>query len=717
MISKKLAQLHASENIAELLDEEELNKIGARASEDFLMDEASRDEWLKKNEEATKIAQQVLESKTTPWPDAANVKFPLITSSIISFASRTYPEIVRGDKVVLAGIIGPDPTGDKERLAKRLGDHMTYQLLIESPNWERDTDKLLMILPLMGTCYRKSYFDTFLNIPATDLCLPDRITINNHVKSLETARRITHQIDLYENDIIERIRQGVFLDIDIDKLRGGERTDNDGDDDPAFGFCEQHRYWDLDKDGYKEPYIVTFHRATRIILRIKSCFDLEDIVFNDKGEIVRIPRTQYFTDYHFIPNPDGTFHSMGYGSLLYPINETINTTINQILDAGTLSNRQSGFIGKQLRMRKGALQFKPGEWKTLDAAAGIDISRNIVPIPTRDPSPVLFQLLGLMISTGKELASVTDILEGQQPAQNAPATTVLALLEQGLKDQKAILKRLYLSLRKEFQKLARLNKLYLDDGNYYHLFDGNGFVSRDDYASEKLLVFPAADPNMSSDAQRMARAQALLPFANDPELSKREILVRYFDALQVPRIDKLMPQKDPNAPPPPEIQKLLAEIELITMEKNDLLMGRELEALRLKLSENAIQAQAAEGAARIAKMRDEVIAKFAEIEGKFGEMATTIAQLQFEKANQGEVPENQQVQFTPVDVEPFLQQFPDRQPPPPSPGMPPIPGQEGPPGMLPIPPEMAQPPEAGIPPEQMPEAGQPPVEEGAPSES
>jgi chaperonin GroES len=669
VISDKLLELHESENIAELLDEEELNKIAMRVCDDFRLDEKSRDEWLKMNEEAIKIAQQVMEAKSTPWPNAANVKYPLITAAVIAFSSRTYPEIVRSDRVVHVGIIGNDEDGMKEARAKRISEHMSYQLLVESPNWEIDTDKLLHILPLMGLVYRKSYFDPFLRIPSTDLCLPDKVTVNNHIKSLESARRVTHQIDLYGNDLIERMRLGIYKEYDLDELKGDEATQ---DEDPLYKTIEQHRFLDLDGDGYQEPYIVTVHLATQKVLRIKSRFDLEDILVDEKGKIIRIPPVNYFTDYHFIRNPDGSFHSLGYGALLYPINETVNTTINQLLDAGTLSNRQGGFISKQFRGIKGNLTFKPGEWKQIDVMNGQQLSGNIVPLPVRDPSPILLNLMNTMIGAGKELASITDIMQGNQPAQNAPATTVLALLEQGLKDQKAITKRLYRSLTKEFQKLARLNRIYLDDGSYFDLFTGNERIQRDDYADKKLMIFPAADPNISSDAQRLARAQALVQHGPALGLNPQEIAKRWVEALQFPDAQKLLPPPpDPNAPPPPEVQKTLAETALINTQLHDIIMGRELEALRIQQADNMRQAQAAEAAARIQKMHDDVIVKFAELSAKIGELAIKHAEQEVDELDgQEKLPPEQQIVYEPSDIKQIMQQF---QPPAPAPEQMPAP--------------------------------------------
>lgn len=685
-LTDKLIELNQSENVAEDLDDDELREIGKRVCEEFDIDEKSREEWLKKNDEAIKIAKQVMEAKTFPWDGASNVKYPLITSAVIAFNSRTYPEIVKPDKVVHVGIIGPDLDGQKELLAKRLSDHMTYQLLIESQNWETDTDKLLMVLPLLGLVYRKSYFDPIEKMPATDLCLPDRITVNEKTKSIEKARRVTHQLELTKNDIIERIRLGIYLDIDLEGLE----DDGIEEKDKTYELIEQHRYLDLDDDGYEEPYIVTAHYRSQKVFRIKSRFELEDIIYNEAGELVKIPATCYFTDYHFLRNPDGGFHSMGFGTLLYPINETVNTLINNLIDAGTIANLGGGFIAEGARIKKGMLQFKPGEWKFIPVPTGSTMQQMMMPLPVREPSPVLLNLMNVMLGAGKELANTTDILQGQQPAQNAPATTVLALLEQGLKDQKAILKRLYRSFMKEFQKLAWLNKTYMDDETYFMLFTGEGSVTRDDYANKKLLVFPAADPNMSSDAQRLARSEALMQMYQLPEINKREILVRRLNDLQVPNPEKLLlPPPKPTDPPPPDAAKTIAETKLIEAKIQDVEDKRNADFVRLQQMENMYQAQAAESAARVQKMHDDMvmqlgalIAKFAEIEVKFGQNAINVAEKEADEVavqshvlNSGQetFPPEQQVNYTPADLA-VLAPPPPIQPPLPPENIPPPPG-------------------------------------------
>lgn len=666
-----LKQNYLSENIAANLDEDKLVEIGRKCFDGYSIDESSRSAWLESMQGAIKIAKQISEYKNTPWEDASNVKFPLITTAIINFASSAYPEIIHGNKVALAGIIGDDPQGINEKIATRISDHLSYQLLVESPNWETDTDKLLMMLPLMGTVYRKSYFDPFLQIPATDLCQPDKVTVNNFIKNLDTARRVTHEIALYENDIIERQRLGIFRKIPLDALRNGTLNEygmstipthlkqdlTRTDPDAPIVFLEVHGYADLDGDGYEEPYIMTIHKATQVVMRITARYSLENIIMR-QNKIIRIPPDNYFTDYHFIPNVDGSFHSIGYGTLLYPLNHTINTVINQVIDAQTLANRQCGFFGKGLRSTKGVLTFKPGEWRAMDLANGMDLKSNIMPLPVNQPSPIGFQLLSLMIATAKDLSNSTELMRGNERTQNSPATTVLAMLQQGLKTEKAILKRIRFSLTKEFEKLVRLNKNYLDDEMYYATFDAEGWIRKSDYDNQRLRVFPVADPTLSSDAERLARAQALFAMKDDPLFNGYEVRKNYLQALQVPNIDKVLPQPNPQAPPPPEVLHVMAETdfikartELAEAQAADLLLKRERDAIDLQLKDNSQQAQAAEAAARVQSMRDLNIRELAKLELEGAHMAIEQATEDAAALNtQDELPREQQIHLIPVEI-------------------------------------------------------------------
>ncbi len=465
----KLLKYQASDNVAEYLDEETLSKIADRVIQDFKVDEDSMAPWMERTKKGMEIALQIVKEKTFPWKGAANVKFPLITNGAITFASREYPQLVRGSQVVEATIIGQDPDGSRTARAERLSKYMSWQLLEDSDEWEVDTDKLLVMLAVLGTVFRKAYYDPVLNKPSFDLCRPDHIVVNDNIKKLEKARRITHKLFMYDNDLVERMRMSLFSEFEVETLQksldttiNNELTDP-RDEDRAHFILEQHRFLDLDEDGYAEPYIVTVHKDSRKVLRIKARFDIggEDIKFNDKDQVKYIRPINYFTDFHFLPSPNGKFFSLGFGNLLYPINHSIDTLINQLLDSGTLANMQTGFLSSACRIKENDIFLGPGKWKKLEGIRG-DVDKHISALPIHDPSTVLFQLLGLLINIGKELASVSDILQGNQPTQNSPATTVLALIKQGLVQYNAIHKRVLRSFKKEFDKLYYLNCLYLN---------------------------------------------------------------------------------------------------------------------------------------------------------------------------------------------------------------------------------------------------------------
>ncbi len=607
----------SSNNIAELLDEDKLNLIGSDCVEQFEDDFASCDEYFKTIKDAMKIAKQLAGEKTTPWPGASNVMYPLIATACMSFAARTYPEIVRNGRVVQTAVLGSDPTGEKEQRAKRITDHMNAQLLVEDSEWESDMDRLLPCLAVLGTVYKKTFWDEYYRKNRSIMCQPDEVIVNNNIRSLETAKQITHILYMTRNDILARIRCGMYCDIeevlaDNENVKPQKSIFDGGTHTPENDqVLECHCLLDLDDDGYDEPYIVTVHRATQKVLRIYRRFDPENVFANDAGKIYRIDPCSYFTPFFFFRSPDGTWHGSGFGQLLLPINATINATINQLIDSGTLTNLKTGFISRDFKVKSGSNFSTPGELKKVDISSEA-LQKGIMMLPVGEPSSVLFQLLGVMIDAGRELASVSEVLQGQALPQNAPATTTLALIEQGQVAFKAIQKRIYASLKSEFGKLYRLNRLYLDDYVEYKDVLQTLIISREDYTDQDLSVIPVADPTMSSDAQRLARAQAMLQILPMvPPAGGQIILRQWLEALSTPDalIEAILPPPDPNAPPSPEQMQVMMEQQKAQAAVAELQMNMHLKAQELDLKSkqtdlNAAQvkAQIDEANARIQKM-------------------------------------------------------------------------------------------------------------------
>jgi len=593
-----IAQLRKSNNIADLLTEQELAEIGQQVYRGYEIDEASRSGWKEVVDQAMEIAKQIMQKKSFPWENASNIKFPLIAQASIDYASRTMPEVIQNGKVVKAIVVGKDKDNMKYDRASRISQFMSYQLIEQSMGWEDGTDLLLQVLPVLGTAFKKTYYDEVEKCNCSEMCVPDKIVINYDTQSIEKAPRITHILTLYNNDIIQNQRLKLFVDCDPCLLEDIHQEDEDS----GKEFLEQHTYLDLDDDGYKEPYIVTIHRQSKKVMRIVSRF--KSIKKNSDGDIVKIEPIQYFTDFHFIRSPDGGFYSMGFGSLLLPINKAINTLINQLIDSGTLNIMQGGIIGRGLRMKNGSIRFKMGEWQVLDAASGDDIRKNIFPWPTKEPSGTLYSLLGLLMQVGKDLSSTTDVLSGKQPAQNVATGTIEQLVEQGTKVFVAINKRLYRSLKKEYRKLYDLNSKYLSQAEYSNIMDDENALVKVDFHVEGLDVIPVADPTVSTETQRIARAGALQQLRTaDPREADKLLL----EAMQLDTdvIEKLLPQQDPNAPPPPETQKIMAEIAFIQAQVANLSAQATLLAEKNALEQAKAQQDLKESDSRI----DEAVAR------------------------------------------------------------------------------------------------------------
>ncbi len=590
-----------SVNVAEKLDQDELDEIAAECRHGFDNDKESRREWEEGIDEWTKLAMQVREEKTFPWPGASNVKYPLLSTAAMQFAARAYPSLVPSDgKVVKAKVIGKDPKGEKLEKADRVSTYMSYQIMYEMQGWDEQMDKMLIMLPVCGVMFKKTYWDALNEVNCSDIVLPKNLVVNYWTKSLETSERISEVILMSPNKVKERQNAGLFLDVDLgsptqslaDKeIELQHRPEND--ELTPHTLIEQHTYLDLDDDGYKEPYVVTFDYDSGKILRIAPRYELADIKTNAKGKIVKINPTQYYTKFGFIPNPDGSFYDIGFGVLLGPINEAVNTLLNQQVDAGTLNNIQGGFIGKGLRMKMGDSAFNPGEWKAVNATAD-DLRKQIVPLPTKEPSNVLFQLMGSLISSGKELASVAEIFTGKMPGQNTPATTTMATVEQGMKVFTAVYKRLYRGLEQEFKKLFKLNATYLNPQTYAEVLDTA--VGPEDFTLEGYDICPGADPSAVSSTERLLKAQGLMELMGTGLLNPVEVVSRVLQAQEQPNWEKLLnPQvAETGQPPAPAPDPKMQEMQMKSqLEQQKVAMQAEQQQHKMELETRSKEAQLA----------------------------------------------------------------------------------------------------------------------------
>lgn len=549
--------LASARNLAKGINEEKLLAIADQCHTGYMNDLDSRSDWEADLDAWIELANQAYDQKSWPWPAASNVKYPILSTAAMQFAARAYPALVPANgQIVNCTVNGADPTGEKNNKATRVSQFMSYQVMHEIPNWEEDMDRLLVTLPVVGTLFKKTWYDRNEDKIRSYTLLPKNFVVSNWTRSLDELERGTEILEISPRKLKEMQLSGNFLDVELDGPKGGDVEDET----TPYVLLEQHTFYDLDGDGYPEPIIVTLEESSKKILRIQARYLPEHVVLNDKKKIIRIVPINMYTKFGFIPNPDGSFYDIGFGRLLGPINEAVNTLINQLIDAGTLNNLQSGFIGKGLRLRMGDTGLQPGEWKSVNST-GDDLRKQIVPLPSKEPSNVLFQLMGTLITSGKELASVAEIFTGKMPGQNTPATTTMATVEQGMKVFTAVYKRIFRSLQQEFTKIFKLNGMYVDPNHFVEVLDIE--VSPEDFSDKSLDISPGADPTAMSQTEKLMKAQGLLESLQifGPLMNPIEVASRVWEAQEQPNWQELFSQEVQQSgqiPPPPPDPKLMA---------------------------------------------------------------------------------------------------------------------------------------------------------------
>lgn len=568
-------------NLCDQFDESDLQAIGTWVFEGYTADKQSRQQWEKRTDAAMDLAMQVQKAKSFPWPNCSNIAFPLITIGAMQFHAKAYPTIIQGTDVVKMRVVGEDPDGLEHARASRISTHMSYQVLEEDGAWEEQHDRLLLILGIVGSVFVKTYYDPNVMHNVSELVMARDLVINYWAKSVEDCPRKTHRVPLSRNEIRERVLAGIYQDVleepwyqaparpeettqsvHADK-RKGERPPYEPDETTPFYGLEQHCLLDLDQDGYAEPYIITVEEQSKTVLRIVSRIarveDIERVeVGKYKGEIIAIRAEEYFTKYSFIPSPDGGIYDIGFGVLLGPLNESVDSIINQLVDAGTMSNTAGGFLARGAKIRGGVYTFSPFGWNRVDSS-GDDLRKSVFPLPVREPSNVLFQLLGLLINYTNRVSGANDTMVGENPGQNTPAQSMQTMVEMGMKIYNAIFKRVWRSMKEEFRKLYILNAINLPIVKSFGA-EGNK-IKQEDYIGDPNRVVPVADPNITSEVQIAQQAMALKQMSTTtPGYNLEAVERRVLKALRVDDLDNVYPGvKSPLATPPPPNPKLEVE--------------------------------------------------------------------------------------------------------------------------------------------------------------
>ena len=550
-------------NLADEMDDADLNLLGSELVEDFGKDVMDRKDWIKTYVDGLKLLGLQYEDRTEPWQGACGVFHPMLTESVVRFQAEGIMETFPAMGPVKTKIIGEE-TRDTEEAAIRVQDDMNYQLTEVMTEYRPEHEKLLWSLPLTGSAFKKVYYDpskgrqVAVFIPAEDIVVP------YGASNLETAERVTHVMRKTENEIKKLQEAGFYRDVDlgepgydmddIEKQKAEENGMSATQDD-RYRIIEMHV--DLDLKGYEHkrkgketgialPYVVSVDKATSTVLAIRRNWY--------EGDELHLKR-QHFVHYQYIPG----FGFYGYGliHLIGGYAKSATMLIRQLVDAGTLSNLPGGLKSRGLRIKGDDTPIQPGEFRDVDVPSG-SIRDNILPLPYKEPSQVLFALFQNIVEEGRSFASSGDMNVSDMSAQ-APVGTTLALLERQLKVMGAVQARIHFTMKQEFKLLKVIIADYTPDEYEYEPVDGDRKAKKSDY--DMVDVIPVSDPNAATMAQKIVQYQAVMQLAQQaPQLYDLAMLHRQMiEVLGVKNADKLVKTEDDAIPVDPvsENQALL----------------------------------------------------------------------------------------------------------------------------------------------------------------
>ena len=548
-----------SANLADLMDDSELNVLKNDLMDNVESDKDSRSEWEQTYRDGLEFLGMKSEERTQPFEGASGVMHPLLAESVTQFQAQAYNELLPSQGPVKTQVLGMT-TPDSEAQASRVQEFMNYQLMQVMKEYDPETDQMLFYLPLSGSAFRKIYYDQNMGravskfIPSEDLIVPYTAT------DLHSATRITHVINMPINDIKKLQQMGFYSDVnvesgnmlaretdeiqeEIDEIQGVSPSYNDDDT------CKVHEiHTDLDIPGFEDldaqgeetgiklPYIVTI--ANNKVLSVRRNYREDDPLKQ---------RINYFVHYKFLPGLG--FYGFGLTHMIGGLSKASTSILRQLIDAGTLSNLPAGFKARGIRIRNDDQPLQPGEFRDMDAPGG-SLRDAFVPLPFKEPSQTLLSLLGILVDSGRRFASIADMQVGDAN-QNAPVGTTIALLERGTRVMSAIHKRLHSSQRIEFEILAKVFADSLPPSYPYNTANGNQMIKSMDF-DDRVDILPVSDPNTFSMSQRVMMSQELLrTVQSNPQIHGPqgiyEAYRRMYSSMGVQNIEQLLP-------PPPQPQ-------------------------------------------------------------------------------------------------------------------------------------------------------------------
>lgn len=575
-------------NIADEIDKHTLDEIGERIKRQFDEDLESMQDWQEMVKKGIELTKQEFKTKSIPWEGASNYKSPLLSEASISFGNKAVLEILRGDELVKGAVIGRDADNAKKARVERVAEAMNYQINYQMEDWRDDQKRLLYTLPNTGCMFKKTLFNPLEMINESHVIQYPDFVVNQATTSMNKCRSFTQILSFDQNEVFERQKSGLWSeDVEIyPKDAPGDEGSNEAEgvthaEENDNRFLEQQCFADLDDDGYEEPYVITIHEQSAKIVRVVARYDensfivrtkegeilpLKKAIVNDarrmveRGqqppeepdlslyELIRIDPFQPITKYGFISAPDGTFLDLGYSHLLGAITQGVNTTTNQLVDAGTLRNVGGGMMAKSVRKKMGPMRMRIGEWISTELSPE-NLQNGFFPNPQPEPSQTLFALNEKLEQQGRGFAAISDAGEAIQ-ANTAP-TTALAIIQENLIPTSALLAKILDSESKEFQVLFRLNQRFFDPELYKEILDEQEANSFADFNSENMDIVPTASAEMSSKLQRIQLATVELEqFDRVVQVggNAKQIVRNFYEAIGSQDVDAIFPDESTQTP-------------------------------------------------------------------------------------------------------------------------------------------------------------------------
>lgn len=589
-------------NIADDLEEPVLVAVGNRCKRQYDEDLASMTDWTNAVTNGIDLMRQEFNSKSFPWEGASNYKDPILTEASTVFGDKASLELLRAKDLVAAAVIGRDPEGQKKATGERIAEAMNYQVNYDMSDWRGTQERMFYTLPVVGAVFKKVIHDPLeKKCESVVINFPDFV-VNQATRSMDKARSFTHILDdISDNDIEVRVKCGKWLDPRPPKM---ESIDKDGDkgsneqqkvidsiDNPEK-FGEQNTFFDLDEDGYEEPYIITFRISDGKVVRIQARYDERSIIVKygkdedqkylsvqeamqldeqqrdqefggqlmsllgisppeidaDTYELVKVEPFQNIVKYGFITPPDNTFLDLGYSHLLGALTMNINTTTNQINDRGTLNNLGGGFLAKEFRAKQGQLRFRMGQYMQTEVPAE-KLAKGIFPQPLQSADPTSYNMRKDMMERSRGFLAVVDV-SGKLQATTAP-TTALAIIQEAIIPTTALFKRILSATSREFQILFRINQRTFPADKYRKILDEEGADPQTDFNLDMMDIIPTANAEMSSKMHRIQTAtleMEQIPLVLQAGGNPAPILKNFFDAIGSELIDQIFPEEGSMSP-------------------------------------------------------------------------------------------------------------------------------------------------------------------------